>query len=187
MEITTAQFIKGIRGTDPILEQPYPQIAFIGRSNVGKSSSINALLGRNKLVKSSSRPGKTQQINFFFVNESFYFVDLPGYGYAKLSHKERDKLSKLINWYLFDAGVQNRTVVLVIDARIGMTDLDKNMMNGLIQYQVSCVILANKSDKLNQKEKLELSEALQSYGVPVISFSALKKRGIEDFYQAVIR
>ena len=96
MKINTAQFIKGIRGTDEALEDDILQIAFFGRSNAGKSSSINALLGRNTLVKSSATPGKTKEINLFEVNETFHVVDLPGYGYAKISQTERDSLRKLI-------------------------------------------------------------------------------------------
>jgi GTP-binding protein len=96
MEIKTAEFIKGMRGTDEFLESDILQIAFYGRSNAGKSSSINALLGRNNLVKSSSTPGKTKELNLFEINETFFIVDLPGYGYAKISQTEREKLRKLI-------------------------------------------------------------------------------------------
>lgn len=186
MEITSAQFIKGIRGTDDILEQDLPHVAFIGRSNVGKSSSINALLGRNKLVKSSGTPGKTKEINFFLVNKELFFVDLPGYGYAKLGKQDRDQLRKLINWYLFDSGVENRTVVVVIDIKAGITEHDDEVIETMTNAGMSFIILANKIDKLNQKEKKEAFEKLGEYGVPVIPFSAVKKRGIKDFYTALL-
>jgi GTP-binding protein len=90
------RFRKGIRGTDEILEEDKKQIAFYGRSNVGKSSSINTILGRKDLVKSSATPGKTKEINFFEIDEKLLFVDLPGYGYAKISKTEREKLRKMI-------------------------------------------------------------------------------------------
>ncbi len=93
-----ARFARGIRGTDTILNDSLPQIAFIGRSNVGKSSVINALLG-STLARSSSLPGKTQEINFYLVDERAYFCDLPGYGYARVPGKVSEKLRKLILWY----------------------------------------------------------------------------------------
>jgi GTP-binding protein len=96
MEIKKADFVKSIRGTDKYLEDDFLQLAFYGRSNVGKSSSINAILNRKKLVKSSSTPGKTKELNLFEINEKFYIIDTPGYGYAKISEKEREKLRKLI-------------------------------------------------------------------------------------------
>jgi GTP-binding protein EngB required for normal cell division len=96
LKINTARFVKGIKGTDEFLENDILQIAFFGRSNAGKSSTINALLGRNTLVKSSSTPGKTKEINLFEVNDTFHIVDLPGYGYAKISQTERESLRKLI-------------------------------------------------------------------------------------------
>ena len=92
--IPHAVFVKGIRGSDSILETPLPQIAFVGRSNVGKSSSINALLGVHNLARTSRTPGKTQEINFFLVNDNTFFVDLPGYGYAKLPVKEAETIDR---------------------------------------------------------------------------------------------
>ena len=96
MNFNNIKFRKGIRGTDEINFENKKQIAFYGRSNVGKSSSINTLLGRNSLVKSSATPGKTKEINYFEIDEKMFFVDLPGYGYAKISKVEREKLRKLI-------------------------------------------------------------------------------------------
>jgi len=94
MEIKSAEFIKGILGTNELLEDERLQVAFIGRSNVGKSSVINSLVNRKDLVKSGSKPGKTRQINFFLINGKVYFVDLPGYGFLKASLKEKEKLGK---------------------------------------------------------------------------------------------
>src|SRR3989344_4036089 len=101
MKIKSAQFIKGVLGSDSMLENGIPQIAFIGRSNVGKSSVINSLVVRNNLTKTSSFPGRTQKINLFLINNSLYFVDLPGYGYAKVPNELKDSLRAIVNWYFF--------------------------------------------------------------------------------------
>src|SRR6266516_2479045 len=98
-KITSARFIRGIIGTNDILFDGLPQIAFVRRSNVGKSSVINSLTNRKDLVKVGKKPGKTTEINFFLINERFYFVDLPGYGYARLTPAEREKIRKRMLWY----------------------------------------------------------------------------------------
>src|SRR5680860_237306 len=108
MKITSATFVKGITGPDEIMDSKLPQIAFVGRSNVGKSSLINTILNRRNLVKTSSTPGQTRQINYFLINEKYYFVDLPGYGYAKMSKVNQAKLLELILWYLLDTEIPNR-------------------------------------------------------------------------------
>ncbi|HFC36125.1 MAG TPA: ribosome biogenesis GTP-binding protein YsxC, partial [Candidatus Moranbacteria bacterium] len=120
MQIKTAKFVKGIIGTDEILRDGKQQIAFVGRSNVGKSSVINSLVGIKKLAKSSATPGRTQEINFFLINDKVYFVDLPGYGFAKISKKQREKIRKMIIWYLSYAETKPCKVVLIIDAKVGI-------------------------------------------------------------------
>jgi GTP-binding protein len=152
MHITSAEFIKGVRGTDPILSDGVPQFAFVGRSNVGKSSVINALMNRRDLVKVSDRPGKTKEINFFNVNKKYYFVDLPGYGYARLGPDEREKLRKLILWYLMASGARPYYVILILDIKAGCTEFDKEMIGVLREYGHPYIIVANKVDKVNQKE-----------------------------------
>ena len=99
IRITSAKFIKGAVGTDDIFEDGTPQIAFIGRSNAGKSSVINSLVSEKGLARTSSFPGRTQEINLYLINKAFYFVDLPGYGFAKLSQETREWLQKVIHWY----------------------------------------------------------------------------------------
>src|SRR5690348_5438618 len=111
----TASYVKSIQGTDKILFDGKPQVTFLGRSNVGKSSLINALVGK-ELARSSSRPGKTVNIDFFLINGSSYFVDLPGYGYAKISKDEHLHFRKMIAWYLFSSGVKHKLVVLIVDS-----------------------------------------------------------------------
>jgi len=174
MNITSAEFVKGIRGTDKILYDGKPQIAFVGRSNVGKSSLINSLVGRNNLARSSSQPGKTIRLDFFLINEKVYFVDLPGYGFAKMSQEKHEDIRKIMLWYLQYSEVKNRRVVLIIDANIGVTEFDRQMISLLNEYHIDFVIAANKADKLKmgQKEK-ELKQIQQDCGsVTVIPYSA---------------
>ncbi len=175
-KIISAEFEKGIKGTDVILDKPIPQVAFIGRSNVGKSSVINSLLGRKNLVKSSSVPGKTREINFFLVNKNIYFVDLPGYGFAKMSKKESEKLRKLIWWYFTSGEAKPKFVVLIVDAKVGITELDLDMIGVLKEYNHNVIILANKIDKLKKNDiKKKVFEIKEKVYEEVIAFSAKTK------------
>ncbi len=186
MKIDSAQFIKGIRGTDPINNDGVPHIAFFGRSNVGKSSTINMLLERKNLVKSSSKPGKTKEINFFLVNEQYYFVDLPGYGYAKMSQKAREKLRKMILWYLVDVAPAERTLVLVLDAKVGVSEFDAEIINIARETEQSLILYVNKTDKLKQKEVQALKKTMEAaFEYPTVFASASKKRGRDNFFEAV--
>lgn len=179
--IESVKFVKGIRGTDEILNDHKDNVAFIGRSNVGKSSVINSLVGKDGLVKTSSMPGKTREINFFLVNDSVYFVDLPGYGYAKISQDAREKLRKLIIWYLVESNAPISTAVLIIDSRIGCTEFDYEMIDILEDVGLNYVIIANKSDKLNQKERSLINKKLQEeFPDKYFIYSAKKKKGSED-------
>lgn len=179
MNITSAQFVKGIIGTDAILKENKPTIAFVGRSNVGKSSVINSLLGTRDLVRTSAHPGRTQQINYFLINESMYFADLPGYGYAKLSLKQREKLRKLLLWYLTADEVKFDKLVLVIDIKAGLKDIDYELLATMQERKIPVVIVANKADKLNQSETAKALRRIreEAEGCEVIAYSALKKTG----------
>ena len=186
MKIKTAEFIKGIKGTDEFLESDILQIAFYGRSNAGKSSSINALLGRNNLVKSSSTPGKTKELNLFEINGTFFIVDLPGYGYAKISQTERGKLRKLIQWYILDCPIINRVNVLVLDGKVGLTELDEEILQTFSNIKEKCIILMNKTDKLKQKDvskKLKKLKERVGERAQIIIFSATKKTGVREFWK----
>ena len=189
MNVKDARFIKGIKGTDNILLEKKPHIAFFGRSNVGKSSSINALLGKKNLVKTSSKPGKTLEINFFEVNEKYFFVDLPGYGYAKISEKQRQKIRKMIFWYLFESGVKERVNVLIIDMKVGITEFDMQILEAFNEAGGKVVVLANKFDKLSQKDTrkaiLKIEDSIKDFGFTIIPFSAFKKRGIDLFFKEI--
>jgi len=187
MKINSAAFVKGIRGSDTVTTDGRPMIAFVGRSNVGKSSLINSLTNKRGLVKVSGRPGKTTEINFFLINGSFYFVDLPGYGYAKVSPEEKEKLQKLIVWFLTTGEFKPATVVLVVDSVVGLTKFDKEMIEILNDGKLSFVIAANKIDKLGAKEAKERLDlmAKEAGGAVVVAVSAEKKTGTKELLQKI--
>jgi GTP-binding protein len=179
MQIKSAKFIKGITGTDEVLSNGKFQVAFMGRSNVGKSTLINSLCLKKSLARSSSSPGKTVRMDFFLINDKFYFVDFPGYGYAKHSSYKREKLAKMMLWYLMYSEVKNRLVMLVIDSKIGITAFDADMVKTLCEFKINHIIVANKIDnlKMNQKEK-QLNFICNTYkNSPVIPYSSKQKYG----------
>lgn len=177
MEIRSAEFIKGISGTDNILYDGKFHVAFLGRSNVGKSTLINSLTNRNNLAHSSSTPGKTIRMDFFLINDLFYFVDFPGYGYAKRSWDKQEKLAKMILWYLMYSEVKNRLVLLIIDAKVGVTEFDKDMLKTLREYNIDHILIANKFDNLktNQKDSQLALIRRDSENLNVIPFSSKLK------------
>lgn len=187
MDIKSAQFVKGVVGTDPILAEKVPQVAFVGRSNVGKSSMINSLVGMKSLVKSSSTPGRTKEMNFFLINEKVYFVDLPGYGYAKISASHAEKMRKMIMWYLEQSGANIKKVVLIIDAKAGPKKFDLEMRDLLEQSGHDYLVVANKADKLNQKEKSKIQkEVAEKFPKSeAVFYSSKTGRGKEDIFSKI--
>ncbi len=161
MKIKTAEFIKGITGTNEILEDGKKQVAFVGRSNVGKSSLINSLVGVKDLARSSSTPGRTQEINFFLINNRTYFVDLPGYGFAKTSKRKREKIRKMIIWYLTYSGVKPHRVILIIDARVGIKEFDIEMLSLLQEENIKTIVVANKMDKVKKSVEHKIIEKIK--------------------------
>lgn len=162
-----------------------PEVAIVGRSNVGKSSLINALVNRRNLAHTSGTPGKTQTVNFYKINELFFLVDLPGLGYARVSKRQRESWGRLIKGY-----VRRRTglrlVVHLIDSRHEPTEADMEVASIVRRYDRSYLVILTKIDKLNQKERAasrrRVSEMLGSEGleIPIVATSALKKRGIDE-------
>lgn len=186
MEIKNAEFIKGIIGTDDILNGDIPSIAFVGRSNVGKSSVINSLVLRKNLVKPSTTPGKTKEINFFLINKKFYFVDLPGVGYALMKATSAEKLRKLILWYLTGGEARTDLVVLIVDAGINPMAHDKEMVDVLREKNINFVVIANKVDRLNQTERSHnLKKIETSLGAPIIPYSARTKEGRDTLWEEI--
>lgn len=182
MHIKSAKFVKGIVKADDLLEDGKPQIAFIGRSNVGKSSVINTLTKQKDLARTSSFPGRTQEINLFLINNNFYLVDLPGYGYAKLSKERRHWIQALIHWYLLESRYSQKKVVLIIDANVGVTENDLEMLENLDEAQKDVIIVANKIDKIKQgdiKRQFQKIRALVG-NHKIIPFSAEKRAGVQE-------
>lgn len=155
----------------------FPEIALAGRSNVGKSSFINRLLGRRNLVRTSSKPGKTRTLNFYNINDSFYFVDVPGYGYAKVSKKERNKWGEMMEAY-FETRQQLSIVVLIVDSRHRPTQEDQQMYEYVTYLSLPFIVVATKFDKVKRSEQhkriKEIKKVLHVHdNVPVIPFSAV--------------
>ena len=172
--------------TSKIPESRLPEVAFAGKSNVGKSSLINALMNRKSLARTSSQPGKTQTINFYNVNDAVYFVDLPGYGYAKVSLEIKAKWGKMIENYLRKSK-QLRMVFLLIDIRHEPSENDRTMYDWILKMGFTPVIVATKLDKINrsqiQKQVKIVREGLKAKRETVIiPFSAETKQGREEIY-----
>lgn len=177
----------GITSAVPVNEKP--EIAFAGKSNVGKSSLINALMNRKSYARTSAQPGKTQTINFYNINEEMYFVDLPGYGYAKVSQETKEKWGKMIERYL-QQSKQLKAVFLLIDIRHEPSANDRNMYEWILYQGYQPIIIATKADKINrsqlQKQVKLIRTGLQAEKETIIvPFSALTKQGREDIYQII--
>lgn len=159
-----------------------PEICFSGRSNVGKSSLINKVFNRKNLARTSSKPGKTITINFYKA-DGVRFVDLPGYGYAKISKKETDRFSELMEGY-FGSGRNIKLVLQLVDMRIGPTELDLQMIDYLKSFGFKFAVALTKCDKLNKTEfnvnLQKISEFEELKGLPLIPFSAVTGKGVEE-------
>lgn len=174
----------GITSTLP--QNEVPEIAFAGKSNVGKSSLINALMNRKSLARTSASPGKTQTINFYNVNHDMYLVDLPGYGYAKVSQSVKEQWGKLIERYLHQSK-QLKAVFLLIDIRHNPSENDKTMYDWIVHNGYHPIIIATKADKLKRsqvpKQLKVIKEGMKLLpGTRVIPFSAQTKQGREEIW-----
>lgn len=182
MKIETAVFETSAGVSGQLIASTLPEIAFSGRSNVGKSSLINKLLNRKSLARTSATPGKTATINFYKL-DSMRLVDLPGYGYAKLSASEKQRFSQTIEHY-FEDDRDLRLVLQLIDMRHPPTANDMQMLDYLVQYEIPFVIVLTKADKLNKTERearlAALAEELSDFeGVECIPFSAVNGEGVQ--------
>ncbi len=173
--------------TSKLPDNTLPEIAFAGKSNVGKSSLINALMNRKSYARISATPGKTQTINFYNINEELYLVDLPGYGYAKVSEKEKEQWGKLIERYLHGSK-QLKVVFLLIDIRHDPSANDKMMYDWIVYQGFEPVIIATKLDKLKrsqiQKQIKAVKNGLQLLpGTKIIPFSSVTKQGRDEIWE----
>ena len=166
-----------------------PEIAFAGKSNVGKSSFVNTMINRKKLARTSSEPGKTRQINFYNIDETFYFVDLPGYGYSKMSKKEQEQVGLFIEDYLFNRQ-EISLIIFLVDIRHNPTENDKLMYNYIISSGLPFIILANKADKIAITKVDNVVKDLQKQLNPIgdittLPFSSERKIYKDDVWKII--
>ncbi|MCK4982019.1 MAG: YihA family ribosome biogenesis GTP-binding protein [Victivallaceae bacterium] len=187
MLIKSSEFITGAVDKKQFPQNNLPEIAFAGRSNVGKSSLINSLLNRRALARVGNTPGKTREINFFLINEAFRFVDLPGFGFAKVSKKEKARWRKYIESYL--SSQRNiKAIVHVVDARHPGMENDLLMADFLNNNELLSCIVANKVDKLKKNEITKsVREITDIFGKEPILFSAVKNRGKSELWTTLER
>jgi len=187
MKTHSAEFVISAVGPNQFPQDQKPQVAFAGRSNVGKSSIINALLHRKNLVKTSVTPGKTQLINFFIINGTFYFVDLPGYGYARVPHAVTDAWAPMIEGYLKETP-ELAAVVVLLDSRREPDDRDKRLIAWLKQTAIPTIYALTKADKMNRQEA---DRALRSIGAELgiadslVLTSSKSGHGIKDLWREI--
>lgn len=175
--------------TSKLPENDKVELAFIGRSNVGKSSLINTLLNRKSLARTSSQPGKTQTINYYNINDAFYLVDLPGYGYAKISKEVKEKWKRMTLNY-FNNSKMLRVVFQLIDIRHDPTEKDKEMYDTLLQCGFSPIIIATKADKIKRSQLNKQVKAIEDKlqfveGTPVIPFSSSDLTGKDELWEYI--
>jgi len=205
VKIQKAEFVRSAHRAADFARDDRPEIAFVGRSNVGKSSLMNRLLGRKGLARTSSTPGRTRAVNFFLVNDRFYFVDLPGYGYAKAGKAERQGWAELIESYFLGDGGEGggggegddgsrggprASVVLLVDGKVGATDLDVQALDYLLHLGTDVVVVATRIDKVGRgrragqlaaiRRRLELAE-----GVGPLPVSARTGEGLKELWREI--
>ncbi|MEA3471712.1 MAG: ribosome biogenesis GTP-binding protein YihA/YsxC [Thermodesulfobacteriota bacterium] len=188
MKIKSAEFIKSATDPSHYPEDTLPEIAFAGRSNVGKSSLINTLLQRKKLARTSNTPGRTQLINFFLVNDELFFVDLPGYGYAKVPLEIKKKWGPMVERYL-KTRKSLRMVVLILDIRRDPTEDDLSLADWLYHYSIKPVFVLTKSDKLSKNRvamrRRAIGEILEVSDDALVTFSARTREGRENIWNVI--
>lgn len=186
MKITSAEFVKSAFSKSHWVHDGRPEIAFLGRSNVGKSSLINSLLLRKGLARTSNTPGRTQSINFFLINEKFYFADLPGYGYARVSKATREGWGKMVGEYLAERS-ELALCVQLIDARHEPTVLDKQLNEWLTFNKRPYIAVATKADKLSKNERQRsLNTARSTFlDAKIITYSSLTGLGRDELWAEI--
>jgi GTP-binding protein len=190
MKVKKAVFVKSATNPCDYPRQEHPEIAFAGRSNVGKSSLINCLVHRSGLAKTSSTPGKTQLLNFFLVNSALSFVDLPGYGFAKLPERIRRRWGSMVETYL-KRRESLRLVVLLVDVRRRPTEQDLQLMEWLHHHHIASITVITKVDKISrskrQRQIQEIKQSLGEYEGKIIPFSATTREGKALVWEEIMR
>ncbi|PKR82818.1 ribosome biogenesis GTP-binding protein YihA/YsxC [Heyndrickxia camelliae] len=191
MKVNHAEIVISAVKPEQYPEGNLPEFALAGRSNVGKSSFINKMLNRKALARISSKPGKTQTLNFYIIEESLYFVDVPGYGYAKVSKKERAAWGKMIETYI-TSRKQLKAVILIVDLRHPPTADDRMMYDFLKHYQLPCIVIATKADKIPKgkwQKHLKITKETLEFDPndEIIIFSSETGEGKDAAWQAITR
>ena len=188
MKIISAEFVKSATKPSEYPQGNFPEVAFAGKSNVGKSSLINALVNRKNLAKTSSSPGRTQIINFFLVNGKISLVDLPGYGYSKVSLQVRKNWKPMVESYL-QTRKEIRLVVLILDARRGVSPDDLALLDWLDYHKIPSLVVLTKADKLSQIERARQKRALAENSLLAEKsqafFSAVTGEGREEVWKMI--
>jgi GTP-binding protein len=189
LKVESAEFVRSAHASGDFLRDGRPEIAFVGRSNVGKSSLMNRLLGKKGLARTSSTPGRTRAVNYFLVNRRWYFVDLPGYGYAKAGKDERREWAQVVDGYVQQALPQLR-VVMLVDGKVGATPLDVQAYEYLSSLGAPIVVAATKIDRMSRgKWAAILGEIRRTLGlpetVPLIPVSAHSGEGMKELWGAI--
>lgn len=190
MIIKKAEFISSFVDLEALPQEGLPEIALVGRSNVGKSSLINKVVNHKGLAKSSSTPGKTRTINYFLINDSWHLVDLPGYGYAKVSQQERNRWKKMIEKYL-QKRIQLRGVIMLLDIRHEPNQNDQFMKDWLLESQLPLLLVATKADKISRGNRAKhLAVIRQALNLDVadtpIVFSAQTGEGVDEIKESIL-
>lgn len=186
MKITSAEFIKSAFAEEHWTTDGLPEIAFLGRSNVGKSSLINSLLQRKALARTSNTPGRTQSINFFLINDKFYFVDLPGYGYAKVSKTMRQDWGKMAEDYLLKRR-ELRLFIQLVDARHKPTELDRALNEWLEYHEKKTLVVATKADKMSNNQLIKAMREIEA-ALPdrqIVAYSSETGKGREAVWREI--
>lgn len=160
MRIDTARFVLAAHSRDEFPLDGRPEVAIVGRSNVGKSSLLNSLVGQSRLARTSSTPGRTRAVNYFLINESWYLVDLPGYGYAKVAMEEREAWRRLMDEY-FRQGLHERLLIQLVDAKVGATPLDVQAHEYLLGFGSEAEVVATKIDRLKRGRRKQTLESIR--------------------------
>lgn len=186
MKVTSAEFVRSAFDRSHWITDGRPEIAFLGRSNVGKSSLLNSLLGRKGLARTSNTPGRTQSINYFLVNDRFYFVDLPGYGYAKVSKSMRADWGEMARDYLTDRR-ELALFIQLVDVRHDPTELDRQLNDWLVVNEKDHVVVATKSDKLSSNKLQKQLAAIKRELVDskILAYSSSTGKGRDNLWPEI--
>jgi GTP-binding protein len=185
MSINSAKYLKAVVPGADLPSEKYPIFAFIGRSNAGKSSFLNSITSQKGLAHSGATPGVTRKVNLYLVNKKYFFADLPGYGYAKMSRQDRNTLEKLIFWYLGHPENDFKQIFLLLDSRVGPTDDDLDIIDFLTEKGLPLIIVASKIDKLKSSAKVQQLKKISAAipGHQIVPFSAVSGEGKKAIIQ----